>query len=259
MSSDLVRQQFGANAAKYATSPVHAKGASLALLVDVLPLEPHWVALDIATAAGHTAFAIAPHVESVVASDITPEMLDVAQAQAAKRSIDNVTFELADAQQLKFEDSAFELVTCRIAPHHFTRPDLFVAEMARVAKPGGYIAIVDNVVPTDQSVAEFANQWEAKRDPSHVRCLSVDEWLDLLMASGLEMVHSELVAKEMGFDWWAENMAVPADVRTELLAELGAASAEVKAFLRPVPETPLEQKTAVFHLTEAILVARKPG
>ncbi len=259
MSSDLVGQQFGANAEKYATSPVHAKGASLARLVEVLPLDPSWRALDIATAAGHTAFAIAPHVQHVVASDITPEMLDVARRQAAERSITNVSFELADAEQLQFEDSSFDLVTCRIAPHHFSRPDRFVAETARVIKPGGYVAMVDNVVPSDAVVADFANQWEAKRDPSHVRCLAVDEWLDLFVDSGLEMVHSELLAKEMGFNWWADNMAVTESTRVELLAELGAASPEIKAFLRPVPETPLDATTAAFHLTEVVLVGRKPS
>ncbi len=82
---DLVRSQFGANAANYATSSVHAKGASLQRLLDVLEPRPAWRALDIATAAGHTAFALAPHVDEVVATDVTPEMLDVGKAGAEQR------------------------------------------------------------------------------------------------------------------------------------------------------------------------------
>lgn len=257
MSIELVRRQFGANAAKYATSPVHAKGASLGRLVELLPLAQDWHALDIATAAGHTAFAVAPHVATVVASDITPEMLEVAKAQAKERHLANVEFELADAEGLPFDSNSFDVVTCRIAPHHFGAPNRFVEEMARVVKPGGYVGVVDNVVPNDPEVAGFANAWEAKRDPSHVRCLSVDEWLGLFVASGLEIVHVELMSKEMGFDWWAENMAVPPDIRLELLSELANASTAIKQFLRPQPEAPLDPLTAVFHLTEAIFVARK--
>jgi len=75
MSKTLVQQQFGANAANYLTSAVHAKGASLARLVELVAPQKSWVALDVATGAGHTAAAFAPHVARVVASDLTPEML----------------------------------------------------------------------------------------------------------------------------------------------------------------------------------------
>ena len=62
MTKDLVQQQFGAHAAAYATSTVHAKGASLGRLVELVKPQPQWQALDIATGAGHTAAAFAPHV-----------------------------------------------------------------------------------------------------------------------------------------------------------------------------------------------------
>ena len=76
MTKDLVQQQFGAHAAAYATSTVHAKGASLGRLVELVKPQPQWQALDIATGAGHTAAAFAPHVARVVASDLTEEMLE---------------------------------------------------------------------------------------------------------------------------------------------------------------------------------------
>ncbi|MEL6983215.1 MAG: methyltransferase domain-containing protein, partial [Actinomycetota bacterium] len=95
---DLVKQQFGPNAANYATSPVHATGSSLARLSELLEPEPTWRLLDIATAAGHTAFALAPSVREVVATDLLDEMLDVARGEAASRGLDNVHFERADAE-----------------------------------------------------------------------------------------------------------------------------------------------------------------
>ena len=75
MASSLVQQKFGAAAADYAASAVHAKGESLARLVELVGPQRSWRALDVATGAGHTALALASHVAHVVASDITDEML----------------------------------------------------------------------------------------------------------------------------------------------------------------------------------------
>ena len=251
-----VRRQFGANAANYATSVVHARGSSLQRLVELLEPRPDWRVLDIATAAGHTAFALAPHVAEAVASDLVPEMLEVARAGAAERGLSNVTFELADAEALPFEDASFDAVTCRIAPHHFEHPDRFVAEVARVLRPGGVFGLVDNMV--DARASRFVNDWERKRDPSHVQALSVETWAGLLEAAGLPVVAAETMAKRMEFVAWADNMAVPEAVRAELLAELAHAPEAARAYLRPELGDPGDQSAAAFHLTEGILVARRP-
>ncbi len=91
MSKSLVQEQFGPNAANYVMSDVHAKGKSLQRLVDLVKPEADWQALDIATGGGHTAFAFAPHVKHVVASDLTPEMLMQVQGQVTERAIGNVS------------------------------------------------------------------------------------------------------------------------------------------------------------------------
>ncbi len=75
--------------------------------------------LDVATGGGHVAYTFAPHVERVWASDITQEMLDMVKKEAAKRGLANVRTTYAKAEALPFEDESFDLVTCRIAPHHF--------------------------------------------------------------------------------------------------------------------------------------------
>lgn len=254
---DLVQQQFGANAANYATSVVHAKGASLARLVELMEPDESWRMLDIATAAGHTAFAFAPHVASVVASDLVEEMLAVARAQASELGLDNVSFESADAEALPFEDEGFDGVTCRIAPHHFAEPQRFISEVARVLRPGGLFGLVDNMV--NDEAAHFVNEWERKRDPSHVLALSVDRWLSHIDRGGLTVERSETLAKRMGFQAWVENMSVPEDVRRELLQQLEDAPQPAIAYLRPELGEPGDQQAAAFHLTEGIIVARKPS
>ena len=109
MIRTLVQQQFGAHAAAYATSAVHAKGASLARVVELVAPEPHWHALDIATGAGHMALAFAPHVANVVASDITPEMLAETAKLAAAQGHANIEIAHADAGALPFADASFDI------------------------------------------------------------------------------------------------------------------------------------------------------
>jgi len=228
---------------------MHAKGASLGLLVELVQAQPHWRALDVATGAGHVALAIAPDVADMVASDLTTEMLDVVRRLAAERGLENLTTLQTDAETLDVADASFDLVTTRIAPHHFPNPDRFVAEVYRALRPGGTFGFVDNVVPTDPEVATFANDWERRRDPSHVRALSVREWEDLMTGTGFTIEVSQTIGKAMDFAVWADNMDVSTARRAELWDDLLAASDAVREFLRPTP--------GAFVLTESIIVARK--
>lgn len=247
------KQQFGRNAANYATSTVHAKGASLGRIVEMLAPQPDWHALDIATAAGHTAFAVAEHVRSVVASDVTPEMLTVAARVAAERSITNVTFAEADAHDVEFDDATFDLVTCRIAPHHFSDPAQFVREVSRVLRPGGVFGLVDNLAPEDPTAARWCDDFERRRDLSHRRCLPASEWFALIEQAGLQLTAYETMGKKMVFGPWADNMSVPTDVRRQLLEDLRDADPVVVEWLRPdLGDEPS------FVLTEGLFVATKP-
>src|SRR3972149_2395216 len=145
----LAQQQFSAHAQNYVTSADHAQSDSLARLVALVQPQPQWRALDIATGGGHTALAFAPHVREVVATDLTREMLLAAEAFIRARGSANVSFRQADAAALPFGDSEFDLVTCRVAPHHFPDCARFVREMAHVLRLGGVAVMVDNVVPDD--------------------------------------------------------------------------------------------------------------
>ncbi len=253
-AKDLNRSRFGANATNYATSVVHAKGASLARMVELVEPQSGWNALDIATAAGHTAFAFAPHVHHMTATDLTPAMVELATTRAGELGHENVSTQLADAENLPFDDDQFDLVTCRIAPHHFPNPAAFIGEVARVLKSGGTFAMVDNVVPEDPEVALFCDDWERQRDPSHVGCLSMNEWTALLTTAGLQIDTAETAPKRMGFQFWVDNTTVPQELRPNLLTDLLDATPAVRAFLRPEGST---QADAAFFLTEGLLIATK--
>jgi ubiquinone/menaquinone biosynthesis C-methylase UbiE len=266
MSKDLVQQQFGANAAAYLTSTVHAKGASLARLVELVKPGRNWVALDVATGAGHTAAAFAPHVAKVIASDLTPEMLEQARKLAAEKGFSNMETAIADAESLPFPDATFDLVTCRIAPHHFPSVAMFLAESDRVLKRGGIFALVDNVSPDPETTPGFSkaelldaavayNAFEKVRDPSHGRALATAEWLELIEDTGLRLRHREHAPKAMDFASWVKTMNVPAETVPRLRAMLADASPALKAFLKPAEA---DGKLG-FTLDELIAIAQKPA
>ena len=264
MSKTLIQSQFGAAAESYATSFVHAKGASLARVVELVKPQADWRVLDIATGGGHMAAAFAPHVAHVVASDLTEQMLEVAAKVAAEKGLTNFETAEADAEALPFPDASFDLVSCRIAPHHFGDIDAFLSETARVLKAGGTFALVDNVTPDSQttpgysddelvSAGDYYNAFEKLRDPSHGRALSMNEWKSRMQTAGLELVHEEFMDKDMEFQSWAERLNASPDDIARLRDMLSEAPAAVSAFLRP-----REQEDAVwFTLTEAVIIARK--
>jgi ubiquinone/menaquinone biosynthesis C-methylase UbiE len=201
-TKERVRRQFGGSAAAYAVSKTHSVGADLDRLVEIAECGPDVEALDIATGAGHTARAIAPLVRHVVLSDITPEMLDTACAQMNSADIHNVSFRLADAEDLPFDDETFDLVTCRIAPHHFPNVQQAVNEVARVLRPGGLFVMLDSTVDANPAMDAFQNELERRRDGSHVRSWTQAEWQGFFDAAGLTIESMEVFPKRHDFQDW---------------------------------------------------------
>ncbi len=186
---NLVQEQFGAAAQGYVASAGHARGGDLARLVELARPRGDERMLDIATGGGHTALAFAPHVREVVASDLTPRMLAAAEAFIRGQGVTNVLFEPADAEELPFADTSFDIVTARIAPHHFPNPRRFVHQAARVLRPGGLFLLDDNMAPEDAELDAFMNRFEQWRDPSHVRAYTVGEWRGWMADAGLTVEH----------------------------------------------------------------------
>jgi ubiquinone/menaquinone biosynthesis C-methylase UbiE len=248
MSQTLNQQAFGARARDYVESKPHAQGASLERMVTLARPQPQWRALDIATGAGHTAYAFAPHVARVWATDITDEMLAIVREQAHKRGLANLRVGYAKAEALPFEDASFDVVTCRIAPHHFDSIPAFLAESFRVLAPGGVFALVDNVVPAG-TVGDFVNAFERLRDPSHLRAWTQDEWRAALAAQGFAIRHEEELSKLMEFSSWAQRH--DPTMQRLLRGLLAEATPAVRDFLQPG-----ENATGpTFRLREALFIA----
>jgi ubiquinone/menaquinone biosynthesis C-methylase UbiE len=250
MNKTLVQEQFGKTAAHYLTSKPHAKGKSLERLVDLTAPQKDWRALDVATGGGHVAYTFAPHVARMWATDITQEMLDMVKAEAAKRGLSNIRTTYAKAEALPFEDGSFDLVTCRIAPHHFDSIPAFLSEVHRVLKPGALLALVDNVVPAG-AVGDYVNAFERLRDPSHLRAWTLDEWRTALEAAGLPPQHEEKIYKTMEFKSWAQRY--DATMQALLRAMLTQVTPAVKETLDPQGTS----NDLTFRLCEGLFISKR--
>lgn len=230
-----VQSQFGAAAQNYVTSVGHAQGSDLQRLVALAQPQPTDRVLDIATGGGHTALALAAHVAEVVASDLTPAMLAAAEAFVYGQGATNVVFQQADAEALPFPDASFDLVTTRIAPHHFPNPRRYLAEVARVLRPGGRFVLDDNVAPEDPDLDAFFNRFEQWRDPSHVRAYRVSEWITWMLEVGLTVDQVDpLSHKRYEFAEWTARMCMPAHERDALEAWLVLAPEHCRNFFQVI-------------------------
>lgn len=251
-----VRESFGKTADAYVASRDHSSGADLNRLVELAAPTLADRALDISTGGGHTALALAAHVAHMTASDLTPRMLAAARDFLTTSGVTNASYVIADAEQLPFLDASFDLVTVRIAPHHYASLSTAVREMARVLKPGGRLIVIDNIAPESLELDELLNRWEKWRDPSHVRNYTVSEWRACLAGAGLDITDVETQRKSHEFAPWVERMQMPAEERARLEADILAASPDARAYFEiTVVNGRVVSWSAEYLITRAV----KPG
>jgi SAM-dependent methyltransferase len=110
--------------------------------VDRLPVSPGMRILDVATGSGNLALPIARKGAIVTGVDIAPNLLEQARQRAASENL-TVTFDEGDAEELPYADACFDMVVTMFGAMFAPRPEMVVSEMARVLKPGGYLAMAN--------------------------------------------------------------------------------------------------------------------
>jgi SAM-dependent methyltransferase len=178
-----MRSVWDERAEAYRRSEEHREGADLDLMIE-------WAAgartaLDVASGGGHVARRLRETGLEVVSCDPAPGM----RADVVCR-----------AEELPFADGSFDVVTCRLAPHHFEDVTAGVDEMARVARE--LVIVVDNL-----RMSEADEEANRLRDPSHVRNYSESEWRELFARAGLEVEEAHTMARQIRFEPWLERTA----------------------------------------------------
>lgn len=204
------RDQFARQSQHYGKGHVLQRVDDLEAALPWLRLPASATVLDVATGGGHTGLFFAKLGHQVTVSDLTQSMLDNAAQAAAELGL-AVSTRLHPAERMPYPDATFDLVTCRIAPHHFTAPAEFVREVARVLKPGGQFLLIDGTVEDDQPEAEeWMHQVEKLRDPSHNRLLTPRTWRALCEAAGLAVEQAQVsLFKQPDLEWYFAVAATP--------------------------------------------------
>jgi ubiquinone/menaquinone biosynthesis C-methylase UbiE len=181
------------------------------------PLRGDERALDVGCGTGALAYVLAPLVGAVVGVDSSEEYLAVAREDAP----DGATFVPGDAEALPFPYGDFDLVGCLRVLHHVARPELVVAEIARVTRPGGRILIADQLGDVDPIRSLELDRFERERDPSHTRLLPDADIRGYLDANDLVVTANEIVSERRDM--------------TTYLALAGLEGAELERLARMAP------------------------
>ncbi len=181
---ERIIDQFTRQAIPFTQVPGHANADSLHLLMQIAEVTPLDTVLDVACGPGMVACAFATVASQVTGIDITPAMLEQARSLAQARGLTNLIWQQGDVETLPFPDASFSLVLSRYAFHHCLRPDVVLAEMVRVCRPGGRVLIADVAMPPEK-VAAY-DQLEKLRDPSHTHALSLAEFPQLVADANLQ-------------------------------------------------------------------------
>ena len=209
---DRVREQFGRAAEGYIRDRGFARTADLEEAAQLINPCLDDVMLDVACGGGHTALYFAPKVRSVVASDLTMQMLKKAQEYITEEGgVENVTFREADAEDLPFPAGSFTILTCRIAPHHFPDVPRALREFFRVLRRGGRMIIIDTMLPEDPQIAEFHQSMEKMRDPTHVQAFTVEQWTSMVEEAGFIVNDVSTFSKTHDFPEWAKRAGLNRD------------------------------------------------
>ncbi|MDQ3621563.1 MAG: class I SAM-dependent methyltransferase [Verrucomicrobiota bacterium] len=225
------QEQFAKQSQRYGAGHILADVSDVVAALEGVPLLAPSRVLDVATGAGHTGLYLASLGHEVTCADLTEPMLERVREAAAERGL-RVEVRQHAAEKMPYLDASFHLVTCRIAPHHFSSAEAFVAETARVLRPGGWFLLIDSSLPDGEPEAEaWIHEIEMLRDPSHHRLLTPSAWTTLCEQHGLEVKSVGMVPlKQPDLDWYFETAATPARNRARvrgLVAEAPEAARRV--------------------------------
>jgi len=211
---DAMRARFAATADRIAAFQERRADELADRVREFLPLRGDERALDAGAGAGALAFALAPLVREVVAVELVPELIERGRPKAPQ----NVTFIEGDITKLDFERASFDLTGTLRTLHHVSRPELVIAQLTRVTRPGGTMLVVDQIAPNDPLAALELNQFERARDASHTRALADVDLRQLFESNNLVLVKAEFVSEPREVDPYLDLAGCEGEAREQARA-----------------------------------------
>jgi ubiquinone/menaquinone biosynthesis C-methylase UbiE len=227
------QEQFARQSDRYGTGHILENVDDVRAALAHLALPQRARVLDVATGGGRTGMLLASLGHDVILSDITQAMLDRASHAARERALSVKTC-LHEAEKFPYPNASFDLVTCRVAAHHFSSPEMFVHETGRVLAPGGWFLLIDGTVEDDQAEAEeWSHQIEKLRDPSHHRFVTPRTWQKYCESTGMRVIHSGLTPfKQPDLNWYFETAATSPENRRQVLELVRTAPASARRLFK---------------------------
>jgi SAM-dependent methyltransferase len=176
------------------------------------PFSGNELVLDSGCGTGALALALAPLVGEVVGTDTNTDYLEAARAVAPK----NVRFVEGDSTALPFDYGSFDIAGCLRVLHHVHRPELAVSELARVARAGGRVLLVDQLGSVDPLRGLELDRFERLRDPTHERLLPDADIRGFLDANDLVLISYDVVHERVDLEQRLALGEVPEEQRVRV-------------------------------------------
>lgn len=235
--TQLTANQFGATAASYLSSTVHAAGRDLERLQQLAEKVRPAAALDLGAGAGHVSYALARGgAGRIVAYDVAAPMLDVVGREAASRGHSQIRTRQGRAEELPFADGEFELIVSRFSAHHWYDLPSALAQVSRVLANGGTLVIIDVLSPETALLDTTLQTLELLRDSSHVRNYRESEWRALCAAANLPVVAIDRWTLDMDYPSWVARIGTPPARCAALETVFDALPAEARDYFKVTPD-----------------------
>lgn len=219
-----VQKEFSRQAEPMAAAAAFSASDVLGRITLAVGTHPVPRLLDLACGPGIVTEAVAPLAQEIIGVDVTPKMIEMAEARVRKANFAHAKFQLAPAEQLPFADGHFNTIVTRLSFHHFVDLPLVLKELHRVLAPHGRLVVADIVSSADSAESKLHNALEILRDPTHIRMFPHAELLNHLRHSGFSIISETAWQQPRNFTEWASIVADP--TRTAPLHEVMRALAQ---------------------------------
>ena len=211
--NDEVRKSFAYQAKKFAGYHI-SKSEYTDYLIEKMSAKGNEHALEVAAGTCICARALAPYIKDISCLDLTKDMLEQGKKLASENHINNIYFQVGNAEKLPYEDNVFDLVVTRLSLHHFTHPEKPFQEMTRVLKKGGKLVVWD-MEATCEELRHINDAIEKMRDPSHTKILSRKEFEELFSKDfSLQCEESRLIP--VNLKSWMELTNTPHNIQQDI-------------------------------------------